>query len=102
MGSTFAVLVLVVLKILERDVFPRRRGHTVVLELTDTADVTGLVRKATEVLRAPTQVRRVERGHSDRTVVTLSSPLAKGFDLLDLAVRLRALEDVVGVEVGGS
>jgi putative Mg2+ transporter-C (MgtC) family protein len=101
-AMAIAVLVLIVLKILEHDVFPRRRGHTVVLELTDTADVTGLVRKAAEVLQAPAHVRRVERGHSDRTVVTLSSPLAKGFDLLDLAVRLRALEDVVGVVVGGS
>jgi hypothetical protein len=32
--------------------------------------------------------------------VTLSSPLTRGFSLLELAVRLRAVEGVVGVDLG--
>ncbi|MCU1593571.1 MAG: MgtC family protein [Frankiales bacterium] len=95
-----ALLALVVLKRLERDFFPRRRGHAVVLEITDSADVTDVVRQASAVLGSEVSVRTVDRGHSDRTVVTLSSPLQRTFDLLDLAVRLRALEGVVGVELG--
>ncbi len=93
------LLTLVGFKLLERDVLPRRRGHEVVLEVTDTADVTDIVERATRVLGAAASVRRVERGVSDRTVLTLSSPLLRGYSLLDLAVRLRALDGVVGVEL---
>lgn len=94
-----ALLVLVVLKQLEQEYFPRRRGHPVVLEITDTADVEEVVHEAIAVLGSG-KVRKVDRGTSDRTVVTLSSPFLRDYSLLDLAVRLRALEGVVGVELG--
>ncbi len=93
------LVALVGFKLLEQNVIPRRRGHEVVLELTDTSDVTDVVRQAALVLGAAASVRRVERGLSDRTVLTLSSPLVRGYSLLDLAVRLRALDGVVGVEL---
>lgn len=95
-----ATLVLAALKRLERGYFPRRRGQQVLLEIKDTADLQEVVRLAEQVLSAPTTVRKVDRGTSDRTVVTLSSPLERGSSLLDLAVRLRALDGVVGVELG--
>ncbi|MCU1599843.1 MAG: MgtC/SapB transporter [Frankiales bacterium] len=95
-----ALVVLTGLKQLEREYFPRRRGHPVLLEIIDTADVSEVVSSAIAVLDCDASVRKVDRGHSDRTVITLSSPLAKGYDLLELAVRLRALDGVVGVELG--
>ena len=70
------------------------------LEIIDTADVAAVVGQARAVLDCEASVRKVDRGHSDRTVVILSSPLHKGYGLLDLAVRLRALDGVVGVELG--
>lgn len=101
--AAFAVglvlLALVVLKQLEREYFPRRRGHPVLLEITDTADVENVVHEAIAVLGSAT-LRKVDRGTSDRTVVTLSSPFLRDYSLLDLAVRLRAVDGVVGVELG--
>lgn len=94
-----ALVVLVVLKQLEREYFPRRRGHSVLLEITDTADVESVVHEAIGVLGSAT-LRKVDRGTSDRTVVTLSSPFLRNYSLLDLAVRLRAVDGVVGVELG--
>ena len=94
-----ALLALVALKALERDVFPRRRGHRVLLEVTDTADLQGVVGLASVVLGEAT-VRRVDRAAGDRAAVVLSSPLPRGADLLSLATRLRALDGVVGVELG--
>ncbi len=99
-GVGVGLVVLVGLKQLEREYFPRRRGHPVLLEITDTADVRAVIESARSVLDCSVTVRKVDRGHSDRTVVTLSSPFNKGYDLLDLAVRLRALDGVVGVELG--
>jgi putative Mg2+ transporter-C (MgtC) family protein len=95
-----SLLTLIGLKRLEQEYFPRRRGHPVVLEISDTADVQRVVAAAVEVLGAPAQVRKVERAAGDRTAVTLSSPLGRGHGMLDLATRLRALEGVVGVELG--
>lgn len=95
-----ALIALIGLKQLEREFFPRRRGHAVLLEITDNADVQDVVAQASTVIGMATTVRKVDRGDSDRTVVTLSSPLPRGYSLLDLAVRLRALDGVVGVELG--
>jgi putative Mg2+ transporter-C (MgtC) family protein len=95
-----ALAALSALKLLERDVFPRRRGHPVVLEVTDSADLQEVIGRAATVLGCPATVRRVARGDNDRTLVTLSAPLVRGYSLLDLAVRLRALDGVVGVELG--
>jgi len=93
------LVALVGFKLLERDVFPRRRGHDVVLEVTETADVMDVVAQASRVLGAAATVRRVERGLSDRTILTLSSPLVRGYSLLDLTMRLKALDSVVGVDL---
>jgi putative Mg2+ transporter-C (MgtC) family protein len=95
-----SLLTLTGLKRLEQEYFPRRRGHLVVLEVSDAADVQLVVAAAVEVLGTPAQVRRVGRAAGDRTAVTLSSPLQRGYALLDLATRLRALDGVVGVELG--
>jgi putative Mg2+ transporter-C (MgtC) family protein len=95
-----ALASLVLLKQLEREYFPRRRGQQVLLELAGSADLHGVLHATAAVLGAPATVRKVERGLNDRTVVTLSSPLARGYEMLDLAVRLRALDGVVGVELG--
>jgi putative Mg2+ transporter-C (MgtC) family protein len=94
------LLVLTGLKPLEREYFPRRRGHEVLLEINNTADLQGVVEDATGILGGGASVRKVDRGSGDRTVVTLTSPLSRGYSLLDLAVRLRALDGVVGVELG--
>jgi putative Mg2+ transporter-C (MgtC) family protein len=95
-----ALVVLTALKQFEREYFPRRRGYPVLLEISDTADVTQVVQQAKLVLGCEATVRKVDRATGDRTAVTLSSPLLKGFDLLDLATRLRALDGVSGVELG--
>ena len=95
-----AIVVLTVLKQLEREYFPRRRGHPVLLEISDTADLREVVKEARLVLGCEATIRKVDRAAGDRTAVTLSSPLRKGYDLLDLATRLRALEGVAGVELG--
>jgi putative Mg2+ transporter-C (MgtC) family protein len=95
-----ALVVLTVLKSLEREYFPRRRGHPVLLEIADTADVTVVVKEARLVLGCEATVKKVDRATGDRTAVTLASPLRRGYDLLDLASRLRALDGVVGVELG--
>ncbi len=95
-----SMVVLVILKQLEGEFFPRRRGHPVLLEISDSADLEEVVQQAAAVLACDVDVRKVNRGHSDRTVVTLSSPLVRGYSLLELTVRLRAIEGVVGVDLG--
>jgi putative Mg2+ transporter-C (MgtC) family protein len=95
-----ALVALVVLKALEKDVFPRRRGHRVLLEISDAADLEAVVALAGGVL-GDTTVQRVDRATADRTAVVLSAPLPRGADLLSLATRLRALDGIVGVELGG-
>lgn len=95
-----ALLALIGLKQLERDFFPRRRSHQVVLEVIDTADLSATVQAAIELLHSSATVRSVDRGGGDRTVVTLASSLQRGFSLIELAGQLRSLEGVVGVELG--
>ena len=102
--AVVAVLVsltaLTVLRTLERDVFPRRRGAILVLEVTATAHLHEVLHGARQVLGRPVEVTAVDRAAGDRSVLTLGTSLTKGYDLLDLATRLRALEGVVGVELG--
>ena len=95
-----ALAALIGLKALERDAFPRRRGHVLQLSLTSTADVRVVADGAQEVIGAPVQVRRVAPAGRDGTLLVLSSPLRSGSDLLELAIGLRALDGVVGVELG--
>ena len=95
-----ALGVLVGLKYLEQEAFPRRRGHRVVLELDESADLPELVDEVTRVFEAPLAVVSVERAGDGRSALTLTSPLKPGFSLVDLATRLRALDGVVGVELG--
>jgi putative Mg2+ transporter-C (MgtC) family protein len=95
-----AVVTLSVLRVLERGLFPRHRGHRVVLELTDTTDLATLVAAAAEVLQSPVQPLSLERVAPGRSTLTISSPLQRGFSLVDLATRLRTLDGVVGVELG--
>lgn len=95
-----ALVALVALKVLEKDVFPRRRGHRVLLEITDAVDLEAVVGQASVLLGGAT-VQRVDRAVADRTAVTLSSPLPRGADLISLATSLRGLDGIVGVEIGG-
>ena len=94
-----ALIALVALKVLEKDVFPRRRGHRVLLEISETADAKMVVAEAKDLLGGAV-VRSVDRAGRDGTAIILSSPLRKGSDLLTLAIDLRALDGVVGVELG--
>lgn len=99
-ATLLALTALVGLKVLERSVFPRRRGHVVLLKLDATADLDAVRRQAGEVIGAAVTVRSVSPCDHDGTVLSLSSPLSRGYELLDLATRLRELSGVVGVEMG--
>lgn len=99
-GTLLALAALVGLKLLERDVFPRQRGHEVVLELEGTADLQAVRERACAVLGAPVTVRSVSPCDHDGMLLRLSSPLARGYEVLDLVMRLRALDGVVGVQLG--
>lgn len=94
-----ALVALVGLKYLEREAFPRRRGRTIVLEVEDT-DLHVLMDEVIEVIGAPVTVRSVERAGHGGSALTLTSPLRPGFSLIDLATRLRALDGVIGVQLG--
>lgn len=99
-ATAVTLLTLIGLRYLEREVFPRRRGHRVVLDVTDATDLHTLTDAVAELLEAPTTVVSVERAGPNRTTLTMTSPMRRGFSLIDLATRLRALEGVVGVELG--
>jgi len=99
-GTLLALAALVGLKLLERDIFPRHRGHEVVLELEGTADLQAVREWARAVLGAPVTVRSVSPCDHDGMLLRLSSPLARGYEVLDLVTRLRALDGVVGVQLG--
>ena len=99
-GTLLALAALVGLKLLERDVFPRQRGHEVVLELEGTADLQAVRERACAVLGAPVTARSVSPCDHDGMLLRLSSPLARGYEVLDLVTRLRALDGVVGVQLG--
>jgi len=95
-----ALVTLVALKYLESEAFPRRRGHKIVLEADGSLDLGLLLEAVTAILGAPATVVSVERAGQDRTALTITSPLRRGFSVLDLATRLRALDGVMGVELG--
>jgi putative Mg2+ transporter-C (MgtC) family protein len=96
-----ALLTLIGLRYLENEYFPRRRGHRVVLDVTDATDLHALTAAVARLLEAPTTVVSLERAGPNRTTLTMTSPMHRGFSLVDLATRLRALDGVVGVELGG-
>ena len=98
-GVAMALLALIALKQLEREVFPSRRPHSVVLEVIDTADLEAVVAQVLGVLHEPAKVRKVDRGPGDRTIVTLLAPVRKSDSMIGLAGALRGIEGVVGVEL---
>lgn len=95
-----ALAALVGLKVLERDAFPRRRGHVVQLRLSASADVRAVTDGAQDVIGAAVEVQRVAATDGDGILLVLRSPLRRGSAVLDLAIGLRALDGVVGVELG--
>lgn len=97
-----SLLTLILLKYLEREFFPRRRGYRVLLEVSDAHDLDGLLHEAEALVGAPLRVRAVSRGASEHTLVTMTSPLQRHFSMTELATRLRSLEGVVGVELDSS
>lgn len=101
-ATVVAVVALSVLRFLERGVFPRSRGHRIVLDVTDTADLHAIVAAAGAVLDAPVHALRLEHAGGGRSSLVLSSPLQRHFSVVDLAVRLRALDGVLGVELGSA
>ena len=95
-----ALAALVGLKVLEHDAFPRRRGHVVQLRLSASADVRAVTDGAQDVIGAAVDVQRVAATDGDGILLVLRSPLRRGSAVLDLAIGLRALDGVVGVELG--
>ena len=52
------------------------------------------------MIGAAVQVQRVAPTDGDGILLVLRSPLRRGASVLDLAIGLRALDGVVGVELG--
>jgi putative Mg2+ transporter-C (MgtC) family protein len=100
-ATVLAVLALAGVRFLERGVFPRSRGHRIVLDVADGTDLRALVAAAGEALGAPVHALRLEHV-GDRSSLVLSSPLQRHFSVVDLAMRLRAVDGVAGVELGSA
>jgi putative Mg2+ transporter-C (MgtC) family protein len=97
--TVLALVALVVLKRLEREVFPRRRGRVVQLRLSPGAALPDVARAADEVLGRHTDVQRVGPGGDGGTLLVLRAQLPAGSVVLDLASRLRALPGVTDVDI---
>jgi putative Mg2+ transporter-C (MgtC) family protein len=99
-ATAIALVALVVLKRLERSVFPQRRGKVVQLRLSHERDLMQAVQAAEDVLGAKVTVQRVAPGGDGGTLLVLHSQVPRGALVVDLATRLRALPGVTGVDVG--
>jgi putative Mg2+ transporter-C (MgtC) family protein len=99
-ATGIALVALVVLKRLERTVFPQRRGKVVQLCLERERDLPVAVHAAEEVLGGKVTVQRVAPGGDGGTLLVLHSQVPRGVQVVDLATRLRALPGVTDVDVG--
>ena len=99
-ATAIALVALIVLKRLERTVFPQRRGKVVQLRLDDRRDLQEAVRAAEQVLGARASVQRVAPGGEGGTLLVLHVQVPRGSLVVDLATRLRALPGVTDVDVG--
>ncbi|MCW2679703.1 MAG: MgtC family protein [Frankiales bacterium] len=100
-ATVIAMIALVVLKRLEHDVFPQRRGKGVQLWLAHGVVLQDAVRDADGVLGCRVTVQRVSPAPDGGTLLVLHAQVPRGAVLLDLATRLRALPGVVDVDIGG-
>ena len=98
-ATGLALVALVVLKRLERTVFPRHRDRLVELHLDAGADLPDVAASARDVLGGGS-VRRVAPRAGGGTTLVLRGRSGRRADGLDLAVRLRALPGVTAVDVG--
>jgi putative Mg2+ transporter-C (MgtC) family protein len=99
-GTTIALVALVVLKRFERSVFPQRRGKVVQLRLERARELPAVVEQAQDVLGAKVTVQRVAPGGDGGTLLVLHSQVPRGTDVIDLATRLQALAGVTDVDIG--
>jgi hypothetical protein len=91
---------LVVLKRLERDVLPQRRGKSVPLRLAAGVALRDAAREADTVLGGRVSVQRVAPGGDGGMLLVLHAQVPRGSVLLDLATGLRALPGVPDVDLG--
>lgn len=99
-ATGIALVALVVLKRLERDVFPQRRGQVVELQIARGSALEDTLGAAEQVLGGAVTVHRVAPGGDGGTVLALHAQVPRGSVLLDLATRLRDLPGVTGVDIG--
>lgn len=99
-ATAIALLALVVLKRLERTVFPQRRGKVVELRLDRESALPEAVRHAEDVLGGTVTVQRVAPGGDGSTLLVLHTQVPRGSLVVDLATRLRALPGVTDVDIG--
>lgn len=100
-ATVIALAALVLLKLLEREVFPQRRGRVVRLSLESPAPLAEVAERAREVLGGKVDVERVAPGAHDGTVLVLRAQVPRGSRVIDLATRLHALPGVTHVDIGG-
>lgn len=96
--AVLALVVLAVLRRVERTVLPRVRGDVVSLVVDDSRTITEVVGEARLMLGAA-QVRRVSLPAEDRQRIELLVHLGAERDVAELAQQLRGLAGVRGVEV---
>ena len=99
-ATAIAMTALVVLKRLERSVFPQRRGKAVELRIERESVLQETVREAEQVLGGRVTVQRVAPGSDGGTVLELHAQVPRGSKVIDLATRLRALPGVTDVDIG--
>ena len=99
-ATAIALLALVVLKRLERTVFPQRRGKVVELRVERESALRDAVRQAEDVLGAAVTVQRVAPAGDGSTLLVLHSQVPRGARVIDLATQLRALPGVTDVDIG--
>lgn len=99
-ATAIALVALVVLKQLERDAFPQRRGKVVQLRVGQHVVLQEAVREAEQVLGGRVDVQRVAPASDGGTLLVLHARVPRGTVVLDLATRLRALQGVRDVDVG--
>lgn len=93
-----ALAVLVALKWVEREFFPRQRGQALAVDL---AGGVGIRRSLSEVERiaGPVELRQIERMPEGGQRLLGHVRLSGAQDLVDIAEDLRALPDVTGVDI---
>ena len=99
-ATGIALVALVGLKQLERNVFPQRRGKRVELRVERESVLPEAVRQAEQVLGGKVTVQRVAPAGDGSTLLVLQAQVPRGSVVIDLATGLRALPGVTDVDIG--